>query len=97
MKLLSDRVKVEIIPEEEYSESGLFIAPNPTTGMRNNFYRGKVIEVGEGRRSTDGTLIPTTVKVGDVVVYPLGPYKRYDHEEKDYHLILETDIYGIEE
>ena len=95
MKLLSDRVKIEIIPEQEISEGGLYMGVNQVTGMRHNYFRGKVIEVGIGRTTSEGKHIPMNVKVGDIVIYPLGTYKRYDHEEKDYHIIYETDIYGI--
>jgi len=95
MRMLSDRIKVEIIPEEELSKGGLYIAPNQVTGMRNNYYKGKVLKVGNGRTSKNGNVIPITVKEGDTIIYPIGPYKRYTDEEKDYHLIYETDVYAI--
>jgi len=95
MKLLSDRVKIEIIPEVEISNGGLFMAKNSVTGLRNNYRKGKVIDVGRGRTSKDGTIIPMDVKVGDIVMYPIGTFKVHNDEKNEYHLIFESDIYAI--
>lgn len=97
MKLLSDRVKIELIQEQEViSKGGLVIPPNPNTGFRENFFRGKVIEVGEGR-NIHGKIVPTTVKEGDMVMYPLSKYPLYNGEETGtyYHIVYETDILAI--
>jgi co-chaperonin GroES (HSP10) len=92
--MLNDRVQVEILPEDEYV-NGLYVAPNPATGMRNNYNRGKVLSAGNGRIVNDKR-IPMTVKVGDIVMYSLGPREKYKNDdEKYYHIIPETDIWAI--
>lgn len=94
MKLLSDRVKVKLIPEEE-TINGIHIAPNPVTGLRNNYHKGKVVEIGKGK-IVDGKLIPMTVKKGDIVIYPPAPIVKYKDEDGSYYSILfETDIWAV--
>lgn len=94
MKLLSDRVQVEILPEKEViSDSGLYIAPNPITGYRENYFRGKVLNTGNGR-NIHGKIIPMSVKKGDVVIYPLSNYQLHKDGKKVYHIIYESDIYA---
>jgi len=95
MQLLSDRVQVEILPEKEVvSKTGLYIAPNPVTGYRENYFRGKVLNTGNGR-NVHGNIIPMTVKKGDIVMYPLTEYKLHKDGKHCYHIIYETDIFAI--
>ena len=69
MKLqpLGDRLIVEVLEEEEEATlaSGLVL---PDTA-REKPQRGRVLAVGPGGRSEDGTYIPMDVDVGDEIVY----------------------------
>ena len=70
MKLipLHDNVVIEPNPEETVTKGGIFIPDNATEKVT----RGKVLAVGPGRRTLEGNLdklVPTTVKVGDEVLY----------------------------
>jgi co-chaperonin GroES (HSP10) len=97
MKLLSDRVKIELLPEEDqFSKSGLYLAPNPNTGRRHNYNKGRVISVGQGR-NVNGNIVTMSVKEGDIIIYPVGPYKEYNEDDptKIYHIIYETDVYAV--
>ena len=94
MKLLSDRVKVEVLPEKTVMAGDIYIAPNPLTGYRENYFRGKVIQTGKGR-NIHCNIIPVSVKKDDIVMYPLSDYKAYKEKGKTYHIIYETDIYAV--
>lgn len=94
MKLLSDRVKVEILPEKnKTTKSGILMVANPNTGFKENYFRGKVVLTGAGR-NINGNIQKMSVKKGDIVMYPLNDYKIYNEGKKRFHIIYETDIYG---
>ena len=88
---LQDRVIVKRIAEEEKTKGGIII---PDTAKEKP-QEGKVIAVGKGKVSDDGTLIPMQVKVGDRILF--GKYSgseiKLNGEE---HLIMrEEDILGV--
>lgn len=62
---LEDRVLIKPQEAEEVTSSGIIIPDTATEGA----VRGKVVAVGPGKYSDNGTLIPLTVKVGDEVLY----------------------------
>ena len=83
---LVDRVLIEPAPAEETTASGIII---PDTAQEKP-QRGKVVAVGPGKPDE-----PTTVKVGDAVLY--GKYSGTDLqvEGKDYMIMRESDILAI--
>ena len=88
---LFDRILIERVEGETRSKGGLFLpesaAEKPT--------EGKVLAVGEGRLSDDGSVRPLAVKVGDRVLFGryAGTEIKVDGEER---LVLrEDEIYGI--
>jgi chaperonin GroES len=83
---LSDRVLIEPAPAEETTASGIII---PDTAQEKP-QRGVVVAVGPGKPDE-----PTTVKVGDAVLY--GKYSGTDLqvEGKDYMIMRESDILAI--
>jgi len=83
---LADRVLIEPAPAEETTASGIII---PDTAQEKP-QRGKVVAVGPGKPDE-----PTTVKVGDAVLY--GKYSGTDLqvEGKDYMIMRESDILAI--
>lgn len=92
MKLtpLADRVVVEGV--EETTASGIVI---PDTVDKDKPKKGKVVAVGKGRTSVNGTLIPLTVKTGDVVVFKEYSPDEVEIEGKEYLIIKEEDILAI--
>ena len=63
---LGDRLIVEVLEEEETTESGIVL---PDTA-REKPQRGRVLAVGPGERSEHtGELIPMDVAVGDEVIF----------------------------
>ena len=83
---LADRVLIEPAPAEETTASGIII---PDTAQEKP-QRGIVVAVGPGKPDE-----PTTVKVGDAVLY--GKYSGTDLqvEGKDYMIMRESDILAI--
>lgn len=83
---LADRVLVEPAPAEEKTASGIII---PDTAKEKP-QRGVVIAVGPGKKDE-----PTTVKVGDNVLYGKYSGTEISVEGKDYLIMRESDIYAI--
>ena len=91
IKPLSD--KVIILPHEEEEQMyGNIIVPD--TGQEKPEI-GKVMAVGPGRVSDDGTLIPTNVKVGQNVIVPKFVAQIVVIENETYIVTSENDILGI--
>ncbi|MBO8130002.1 MAG: co-chaperone GroES [Candidatus Marinimicrobia bacterium] len=91
IKPLSDRVVIKPSEPEEKTSGGIIL---PDTAKERP-QEGKVIAVGPGKITENGTKIPMEIKVGDTVLY--GKYSGteilIDGEE---HLIMrETDILAI--
>jgi len=76
---------------EEKSRGGILIPetdrPKPT--------RGKVIAVGNGRRSEDGVIVPSQVKVGDRVAFTLHGHTDICIEGTELLLVKETNIFCV--
>jgi len=91
IKPLGDRVLVKPIEETEQVRGGIII---PDTAKEKP-QQGKVIAVGPGKVTEDGTKLAMNVKVGQKVLY--GKYAGSEVKIDDQtHLIMsESDIYGI--
>jgi chaperonin GroES len=83
---LHDRLLVKRIEEDKKTKGGLII---PDTA-REKPMEGKVIAVGEGRVSEEGTLRPLDVHKGDRVLF--GKYSGTEIQLLgDEHLIIRED------
>jgi chaperonin GroES len=88
---LQDRILVKRIDEEDKSKGGIIIPDS----AKEKPQEGRVVSVGSGRVSEDGTVRPLDVKKGDKVLFGKygGTEVVVDGEE---HLIIrEDDILGI--
>ena len=83
---LADRVLVEPAAAEEKTASGIII---PDTAKEKP-QRGTVVAVGPGKPDE-----PTTVKVGDVVLYGKYAGTELQVEGVDYMMMRESDILAI--
>lgn len=87
---LYDRILVERVQEDEKTPGGLVI---PATA-KEKAQIGKVLAVGAGKLTTEGKVMPLSVKVGDKVFFS----KYAGTEADDLHLIIrEEDVLGIVE
>ncbi|MFN8397019.1 MAG: co-chaperone GroES [Bacteroidia bacterium] len=83
---LADRVVIQPAEAEEKTASGLYI---PDTAKEKP-HRGTVLAVGPGKKDE-----PTTVKVGDTVLYGKYSGTEIQIEGKDYLIMKESDILAI--
>ena len=68
LKPVNDKIVVKQIEKEEdkMTESGIIL---PDTVHDGGLLEGKVVAVGEGMYSANGTLIPVVVGEGDTILY----------------------------
>ena len=85
--------KIVILPQEEGEQMyGNIVVPD--TGKEKP-EMGKVLAVGPGRISTDGTLIPNRIEVGVTVIVPKFGAQTAVVENEIYIIASENDILGI--
>jgi len=65
LRPLQDRIIVKRVEEESKTAGGLFI---PETAKEKP-QRGKIVAVGNGKKTEDGKVLPLDVKVGDLVLF----------------------------
>ncbi len=85
-KPLADRVVVEPAPAEEKTAGGIII---PDTAKEKP-QQGTVVAVGNGKKDE-----PITVKVGDIVTYGKYSGNEIPIDGKNYLIMRESDIFGI--
>ena len=85
--------KIVILPQEEGEQMyGNIVVPD--MGQEKPSI-GTVLAVGPGRISTDGTLIPNKLKVGQVVMVPKFGAQTVNYENETYIMAGEHDVLGI--
>ena len=85
-KPLADRVLIEPAPAEQKTASGIIIPDS----AKEKPLKGKVIAAGNGKVDE-----PTTVKVGDEVLYGQYSGTEIKLDGTTYLIMRESDIYGI--
>ena len=93
LKPLGDRVLVEPLDPEAKSAGGIYLPEAAQEAPR----AGKVIAVGPGRTTDDGTVVPVGVKVGDVVMYTKYGGNEVKFDGKEYLLIEEHSLLAIQD
>ena len=88
-KPLGNRVVIEPTEEDtQVSAGGIYI---PDTAKEKP-QLGKVVAVGPGRLTDEGTRVPMEVAVGDTVVYSKYSGTEYKEGEIEYLVVREEDI-----
>ncbi|ORJ54969.1 co-chaperone GroES [Geothermobacter hydrogeniphilus] len=90
---LHDRIIVERLEEETTTASGLII---PDTAKEKP-QQGKVIAVGNGKKTEDGKVLPLDVKAGDTVLFGKYAGTEVKVDGKEYLMMREDDVMGIVE
>jgi chaperonin GroES len=93
LKPLGDRVLVKVLEQEDKTAGGILL---PDTA-REKPQLGEVTAVGPGRKTEDGNVVPTEVKVGDKVLYAKYAGTEIKITGSDYLLLTEKDILAIAE
>jgi len=94
IKPLSDHILIEPIKEEEKTKSGILL---PQTAEKERPEQGKVIAVGSGKRTDDGKIIPSEIKVGDRVLFTKYGPNEIKVDNKEYLIAKEDDISAVVE
>lgn len=54
--------------------------------------QGEIVEIGPGRATETGAFVPTTLKVGDVVVFPSFGGTKITVDDVEYIIMKESDL-----
>ncbi len=90
---LGDRVVVKPSDKNEgrKSPSGIII---PETAAKEKPERGTVIATGPGKYE-DGTLVPMSVKVGNMVLFSKYGYDEVKIDGDEYYILSESSVLAI--
>ncbi len=86
IKPLADRVVIEPLAAETKTASGIYIPDS----AKEKPQQGKVMAVGKGTKDE-----PTTVKVGDTVLYGKYAGTELKLDGGDFIIMRESDIFAI--
>ena len=85
--------KIVILPQEEGEQTyGNIVVPDMG---KEKPEMGKVLAVGPGRISTDGTLIPNKIEIGTTIIVPKFGAQVVVVENETYIVACENDVLGI--
>ena len=85
--------KIIILPQDEGEQMyGNIVVPD--TGQEKPEI-GTVLAVGPGRISTNGTLIPNKIEIGQTVMVPKFGAQTVNLENETYVIASENDVLGI--
>lgn len=91
LKPLHDRVVIRSLDQETRSPGGIVIPDNakekPTTG--------EVLAVGPGRTTEDGVNIPTTVRVGERVLFGQYAGQKIKVNGEEVTILKEEDVLAV--
>jgi chaperonin GroES len=88
---LGDRILIRRVEEEEKTKGGIIIPD----AAKERPLEGKVIAVGTGKRSEDGTLIVPDVKAGDRILFAKYGGTDIKVEGIDHVILREDEILGV--
>ena len=90
---LGNRIVAERIEEEEQISGGIIIPDS----AKEKGQSAKVVAVGPGSKSDDGSVVPLDVKAGETVM--IGKYAgtEINVDGTDYVILTEDDILGVVE
>tara|TARA_R110000796_G_scaffold216003_1_gene332083 strand:- start:494 stop:871 length:378 start_codon:yes stop_codon:yes gene_type:complete len=88
LEALFNAVIVKPIEVEETTYGNIIV---PDLGKEKN-ETGTVVSVGPGQSTQMGNFLPTTVKVGDIVVLPTMGFTKLPHNGDEYYVGPENQI-----
>ncbi|MGE4526758.1 MAG: co-chaperone GroES [Rhodospirillaceae bacterium] len=88
---LHDRVLVKRVDVETKTAGGIIIPDS----AKEKPMQGKILAVGSGHRSEDGTVTPLDVKAGDHVLFGKWSGTEVKIDDEDVLIMKESDILGI--
>lgn len=91
IKPLEDRIVIKQVEAEQTTASGLVIPDS----AKEKPQEGKVVAVGPGRVSDNGTRIPLDVNVGDTVIYSKFGGVEVKAGGDDYLVLSSRDVLAV--
>jgi chaperonin GroES len=88
---LRDRVVVKRLEEQEQRAGGIII---PDTAKEKP-QQGKVVAVGSGRLTDEGTLVPLDIKVDDTILFGKYSGTEIKLDGVEYLIVREDEVLGI--
>ncbi|OGZ41352.1 MAG: co-chaperone GroES [Candidatus Ryanbacteria bacterium RIFCSPHIGHO2_02_FULL_45_43] len=95
IKPLGDRVLIEPVSKEDRegkTKSGIII---PDTAEKERPEEGKIIAVGEGKKTENGRIVPMSLKSGQRVLFTKYGPNEIKVDGKEYLIAKEEDILAI--
>ena len=92
VKPLADRVVIKPLDTEAEVKKGGIIIPDTA---KEKPQEGEVMEVGTGRKTDEGKLVPLEVKKGDRVLYGKYSGTEVTIDSDDYLIMREADILAV--
>ncbi len=89
LKVIGDKILVKKISQNKFGN--LLLIDNT-----DNYLKGIICGLGQGRRDSQGQFLPFQIKTGDKILF--AKYKGYEIriEEENYVVITEDDIIAID-
>jgi len=91
VKPLDDRVVVKAVSEEK-TVSGIVI---PDTASKEKPQKGKVVAVGPGKLTDQGTRLPMDLKVGDTVLFTKYGPTEIEVEGEEILVLNQSDVLAV--
>lgn len=91
LRPLHDRLIVERLAEDEKTKGGIIIPDS----AKEKPQRGKILAVGKGKVSEDGTVRPLDVKAGDTILFGKYSGTEIKIENEDRLIMREDDVLAV--
>ena len=95
LKPVNDKIVIKVIDEDEIktTEAGILL---PDTVQDGGLLEGKVVAVGDGMYSSNGTLIPVVVQKGDTILYGKHAQKsEHKIDDEEYIIMSINEVMSI--
>ena len=93
IKPLGDKIIVKRLEAEEKTASGIFLPE----GAKEKPQHAKVVRVGTGRTTDDGTHVPFQVKEGDTIILGKWGGTEIKVQGDDYIVMSEDEVLAVVE
>lgn len=91
VKPIGEKILVKRLEAMEVSKGGIVLPDS----AKEKPQEGKVVEVGDCRRTSDGKKVPFTVKKGDKVIFTSYAGSEVKIEGEEYLILGEDDVLAI--
>ncbi len=91
IKPIDDRVLVKPDEAEEQTTSGIYLPE----GAKEKPMTGKIVAVGLGKLTDDGSRASLSVRKGDAVIYGKFSGTEIDIDDNEYKILRENELLGV--